>query len=1623
MPHNTYRTRDEPADSSRSKKKTKATLKIASLNMRGRGIDKWNNINQVIREKKIGILAVQESHLSEMHVNQLHELFHKRMKIFHSIDPDRPNAMGVAIVLNKELTNYKEAKMHILTPGRAILLQTTWHANEKLNILAIYAPNAPSENEGLWVSLRNKWQEQKIPKPDILLGDFNMVEEAIDRLPCHTDQASAIEALQEFKTLLRLQDGWRRTYPTTRAFSYIQNATGAHSRIDRIYLTEKLFTNSYDWNIEAAGIPTDHKMITMSITSPNLPYVGKGRWMIPAHLLKNKKFLKEVQQLSIKLEKEIELIGTSRSDYNNPQILFKKFKDEVIKAAKKGAKILASMAQKQMQYNQQQLGEILNNPSINEEDKQILSMQLEEKLAQAEKSRHQAARAQVAARNKLEGETISKYWTQTTKGKTPRDTIQILKYPGTNPPQVEKNSNKMAELARDYHSNLQTQGMATGLDRQKAMETTIKNIKTAAEEEDKQKLSMLLTEVEVAAALKSLPNGKAAGMDGIPCELWKTLHNQKEDEQTNNRVHKTDIVKIFTSVFNDIENHGMSEGTDFSLGWLCPIYKKNDKQDIANYRPITVLNADYKTFTKALTTKLANTASKLIHEDQAGFMKGRSIFDQIRLSKLLVEYAEAKEENGMIISLDQEKAYDKIAHDYLWKTLEGFQLPQQFINTIKSLYKYAETVVIINGVVSTKFKITRGVRQGDPLSCLLFDLAIEPLPTMLRGSNLTGFQIPGTTQKLITTLFADDTTVYLKERDNYQELQSILTTWCKASGAKFNLTKTEIIPIGSQEYREKLILTRKLNEEHPQIPGNTNIAKDGEPIRILGAWIGNKVDQVDPWSPTLEKIDRSLDQWSRSHPTISGKCLIVQMVVAGMTQFLTKAQGMPAEIEKRLTKRIQTFIWGSNSIPQISMEKMNQATAQGGKKLINLKARNKAIQLTWLKSYLQLDEDRPSWTYIADELINSAVTFKNLDRKTMNNMFIQSWGKTPNARSKLPKDIIEMIKVGHECHVTLQSLKPSQNLKEELPIWYHMGATYKLIELTNKPEARCLRHMHKVQKVRDIYNITKSSSRNHKPRKDCKCNSCATTREITHCANPHKCNKMAHEIIQTLYPKWNPSNQPLQDSLNLTPRRKRRNKQAEISKDPILFDPNVETNTIIEGFRVFAAPQNMAQSPAIRGKAPDGAEQTLTVYTDGSCINMGKANAQAGSGIWYGEDDPRNRALRVPGEMQTNQVAELYAVLQVAKSVPKHIPLLVKSDSEYVIKGLTRNLPKWEDKGWIGVSNSKMMKATAAWLRARENTVTFKWVKGHSGEPGNEGADKKAAEGADLPQEDELKLEAPENFVHTGAKLQTMTQADLYRGLMEQQAQKAAERQGTMVQLDITRWAIEGLSKTLPTNDKIWKSIRSKDISREIREFLWKCLHNAHRCGKYWEKIPQYEHRARCPTCNTEDSMEHILFECEVPGQSTIWSLAKKLWRKKHNNWPNLSYGTVLGCGMANFVNEEGATLKGANRLFKIIISESAYLIWKIRCEQRIGNADNPEATHAEAEIHNRWVATMDRRLTLERLMTNKTRYGKKALKQKVVLQTWEGVLHDRESLPENWIQSTGVLVGTRPKRPPGRNR
>ncbi|KAF5376901.1 hypothetical protein D9615_007206 [Tricholomella constricta] len=620
-----------------------------------------------------------------------------------------------------------------------------------------------------------------------------------------------------------------------------------------------------------------------------------------------------------------------------------------------------------------------------------------------------------------------------------------------------------------------------------------------------------------------------------------------------------------------------------------------------------------------------------------------------------------------------------------------------------------------------------------------------------------------------------------------------------------------------------------------------------------------------------------------------------------------------------------------------------------------------------------------------------------------------------------------MLRTADKYSVSFAPIALSKDLKDKMPMWYHIGVSSDRSLVNNDEWARCQRQNHKITTVGQMSLYVNESpapgERVHKERINCICVCCRRARALG-CINPDKCKKSGRKCLSALSAKWNPR---IDHNLQAVPREEPddRGPENENSNDPIVFKQNYVTEgSFVNGLRVFVDKGTKSNVPATQATDNSDSNLEIKVWTDGSCSANGNENAQAGSGLWYGANDERNMAVKLPPDIeQSNNTGEAIAILLAAQNAPLDATLHIFSDSKIVLDGLTKNLDNWENKGWIGVSNKKILKAIVARLRIRKGRTLFTKVKGHSGDPGNDGADALANEGAQKNIEDatQIDLNIPENFDVSGAKLATMTQALLYQGIMERTT--VAMRRNTLIHLDMVRHTVQSNTGDLPTDVRIWKSLYDKDISKNISSFLWRSMHNSYPIGDFWTRIPNFEHRARCQKCDAEESMEHILTECSVSGQSTIWRLAEDMWSRKGLPWFEPTIAAQLGCALTTFKDENGKPRHGASRFYKILMTESTHLIWKLRCEWRIGKNSDPEKEHTESEIENRWYDAINRRLKFDCLTTDNTRYGRKAVRSSLVKRTWETTLHNESDLPDNWYRTTGVLVGRGVARPRGRNR
>ena len=1622
-----------------NKKNMRANITIATLNMNGltapasgmSAVEKWATVNQTLNKYKIAILAIQETHLDQEAAEGIKQTFGRKMHLEYSSHPRNPRtSSGVAFVINKSLIAPSSIEAHELYPSRALALKIKWLETESTTLFNIYAPVNKPAHKAFWEETEKERLTRRLPRPDFMLGDLNVTEDPIDRAPARADDQSATEALRNTRQIWNVQDAWRQSYPEDKKFTYRTNSNGQHakSRLDRIYVAEPKIPLTFNWTITQTAVPTDHWLVAVKYAPKEAPKIGKGRWTLPLYLLNKKEFIDEVVSRGIKLQSEIENTEAPNTEWRgkNPQQLWSDFKEDIQSIAKEAIGKSHHKLNSYMKRLEKDRNDLANDPNA-DTDGRIRTNEayiahrlesLEKKMAQDKKYRLNADLAR-------HGEKLGGIWSAISKEKKPRDLIRRLRIPDTAPPQYERDSERMADLAKKYHENLQGCDVPPNADDQ---DTEIDKALSEIPENqtlsplDEQAMSQTLTEAQTRKALHLTKNGSATGLDGCPYELWKSLQARHE-ETTKKGKPSFDIIKTMTRILTDIQSNGVCRDTDFALGWMCPIYKKKDKTEISNYRPITLLNTDYKILTKALAIQLMDHIRDMIHRDQAGFIPKRSIFSHIKLAMVIIQHAEATEEDGAIIALDQEKAYDKIRHDYLWKVLNTFNLPSTFIKTIKALYAEARTQVAINGFFSDPFVVTRGIRQGDPLSCALFDLAIEPLACKIRNDpDIKGLKLPGIADPIKAKFFADDTSVYLNKEDSFDHLQTVLREWCHVSGARFNIEKTEVVPIGTMRHRNNVINTRKINQrDNEPLNERVKIAKDGEAIRFLGAWIGNHTNVMVPWEPVIDKINKRLQRWNTAKPTMKGRSTIIQAIIGGMTQFLTMAQGMPENIEKALTKIARKFMWSGDSSPRLALEILQRPINEGGLNLLDISTRNEAIELMWLKEYLDLSPSRQDWARVTDLLINAAAP-PTINPEAKTNSFLQTW--KPATRGKrtthLGTNTMRMIKTATKYNTNLAAIKLTNNLRAQLPAWYHLAAIPRPMTTI---AAKCLLRTHEALSVADLVRISarirNPNANQNSPHLEityCYCPDCSEDRSKG-CRNPHACAIEAQMRLGQIIPKLNPlSPGDEHGDLSLTNRRKRRNIVAKSKNDEILFDPSITTRTeLAECFRVLTDPTRISEHPA-RRTAPRETRLRLqeeTVYTDGACINNGKANARCGSGIWFAPDHEKNRAFRVPGEAQSNQVGELTAIIIAIETVPLNQPLKIITDSKYAIEGLTTHLKYWEDQGWIGVKNAPFFKKAAYLLKRRTARTSFKWIKGHTGDLGNEGSDRLAKEGAEKNEPDTLDLEIPKSFDLQGAKLSTLNQKTAYKGIRSQK--KRLTRKSTDANLRKAREALRDYSGNTETDETIWNGIQNPTIRTTNRQFLYKAMNQTQKVGGYWNNIPNNGEKAICNTCNEIETMDHILTECGTTARGKIWQLAEDLWPHTYPPWPDLTMGIILGAGsitapdlpQTNDETRRKQKTQGAIRLLQILITESAYTIWVLRCERVIRGR-----MHSEGEIERRWQQTINKRLIEDKIDATRTNHNKH--RQKITKQTWEEALSLAGELPDGWLRNREVLVGRR---------
>ena len=279
-----------------------------------------------------------------------------------------------------------------------------------------------------------------------------------------------------------------------------------------------------------------------------------------------------------------------------------------------------------------------------------------------------------------------------------------------------------------------------------------------------------------------MENGKSPGIDGLPIEFYKSFYE----------LIKTDLLHLHNSIL--FQNEDLTPSITKAIINLIP--KNSEKKYLKNWRPISLLCCDYKILNKILSDRLKTILAQTISKEQTCGIPDRTIFSNLFTIREIITYSSTKKIKSYLMSIDQERAFDKVDRDFLYKIMKKLGYSDIFINFIKKLYKNTSSIISNNGFHSDPFALSRGVRQGCSLSLLLYIINGEVINLNIKmNKKIIGYPIPNKKETHKLSQYADDTNFFVLTEESITEILQILKKYEVATGATINTSKTTILPL------------------------------------------------------------------------------------------------------------------------------------------------------------------------------------------------------------------------------------------------------------------------------------------------------------------------------------------------------------------------------------------------------------------------------------------------------------------------------------------------------------------------------------------------------------------------------------------------------------------------------------------------------------------------------------------------------------------------------------------------------------------------------------------------------------------------------------------------------------
>ncbi|KAM0882066.1 hypothetical protein ACQ4PT_032540 [Festuca glaucescens] len=382
--------------------------------------------------------------------------------------------------------------------------------------------------------------------------------------------------------------------------------------------------------------------------------------------------------------------------------------------------------------------------------------------------------------------------------------------------------------------------------------------------------------------------------------------------------------------------------------------KKNESIDAKDFRPVSLIHSAAKILCKLLANRLAPELHHLISSGQSAFKKGRSIQDKFLYVKNVLKEAHGKKSPMIFLKLDIAKAFDSLNWGFLLKVLAHMGFGQRWRNIISLILDSSSSRIMLNGCLGARFVHRRGLRRGDPLSPMLFILAMEPLQRMFARATEQQILSPLRLRaaRLRASFYADDAALFVNPlKSDITVVQQILQLFGNVSGLRTSLEKCVAYPVACAGVQLDDVL-----QDFGGVQGSF-------PCKYLGLPLSFRKPKRVEVQPLFDRAVGRLKGWKGKMMTRKGRLTLINSVVTSTATYFLTVFNPEKWMIKKFNKLIRNFLWTPDEEAKgakclVSWKKICSPKCYGGLGVKDLLAFSRALRLRW-EWYRWVEEDRP----------------------------------------------------------------------------------------------------------------------------------------------------------------------------------------------------------------------------------------------------------------------------------------------------------------------------------------------------------------------------------------------------------------------------------------------------------------------------------------------------------------------------------------------------------------------------------------------------------------------------------------------------------------------------------------